>query len=61
MLNERNNLYNETNIQDSYIIDMVRGIFVDSRAMSEEQYARYFRTYPTNFVQRPDLNPRQAA
>lgn len=61
MLNERLGVFSTHNNQDSYIIDFERGVFADSNAMSEEQFTRYFRDYPKNIIQRPDLNARQAS
>ena len=61
MLNERLGIFSAHNTQDSVVIDLQRGVVADSNAMDDEQYTRYFRKYPTHLIQRPDLNPRQAA
>lgn len=61
MLNDRLHIVSEPNIQDTSIVDMTRGVFVDSRALSTEQFTRYFRSHNTQFIQRPELNYRQAA
>lgn len=41
------------------MVDLERGIVVDSRALNEEQFNRYFRTVPV--ASRPDMNARQAS
>lgn len=59
MLNDRMGMKPKFNTDWTYVIDMEKGIYVDSRAMNEQQYTRYFRDQ--NFRSRPDLNYRQTS
>lgn len=47
------------NEQDQVVVDLERGVVVDSRALNEDQFNRYFRT--VSFASRPDMNERQAS
>ena len=57
MLNDRMGIKPKFNTEWTYVIDMEKGVYVDSRAMTEEQYTKYFRDI--NYRTRPDLNYRQ--
>lgn len=44
MLNQKLGLLaTPTNI-DGFVLDFNKGVYVDSRAMNEEQFTRYYRT-----------------
>ncbi len=58
MLNDKFGLLANQTFFPGYVIDMEKGVVVDSRAMSDEQYTRYYRT--EGFRIRPDLNARQS-
>lgn len=44
MLNDKFGLQANQTFFPGYVIDMEKGVVVDSRAMSDEQYTRYYRT-----------------
>ena len=58
MLENKWNLTAYHNFQFGYVIDTEKGVYVDSRTMSREQYTKYYRTETNN--KRPDLNFRQS-
>lgn len=58
MLNDRWGLVANQTMFPGFVIDMEKGVVVDSRALNEEQFTKYYRTQ--TFRSRPDLNPRQS-
>lgn len=44
MLEEKFNLLAYPNFQYGFVIDTEKGVYVDSQAMSKEQYTKYYRT-----------------